>query len=189
MKILSRTVLLAAAVAALFCQTATVEAGWFKDLTGVSTPEPIRRIAPNGLSFRPKESGGYKLPMESKPYIDSDGNAWSGTRHSGENPANWGPAREVVINGSRYWVHGNTKRYIGPAQQYQQQNYLRQQQIAQQRQMQHQQRLQQQRQQLFQQQMMMQRQINQRQHNFMRQSLNNFNNAMMRAQRRPGYRY
>ena len=30
--------------------------GWFSDATGVSTPEPIRKIAPNGLSYTPKES-------------------------------------------------------------------------------------------------------------------------------------
>lgn len=30
--------------------------GWFEDSTGIRTPEPIRRIAPNGISYTPNES-------------------------------------------------------------------------------------------------------------------------------------
>ena len=77
--------------------------GWFKDLTGVSTPEPIRKIAPNGISMRmPEQTSG--ISVHSPPYIDANGIVWSGTSRSDQSRSRVGQATKRWIGNKQYWV-------------------------------------------------------------------------------------
>lgn len=37
----------------------SANAGWFQNATGVRTPDPIRKIAPNGLSYTPVHNASF----------------------------------------------------------------------------------------------------------------------------------
>lgn len=132
-----------------------------------------------------KEAESY-FQVESKPFIDANGNVYSGTRHSGQTPAYLGKAQKRQINGSVYWVWKSLRRRIGSAPQYQQQqNVARQREIERQRQIQTQQQQQRWRQQqMFQQNLIRQQQLNQQYYNTMQQSINNINNAFQQLQYR-----
>lgn len=118
MKTLSRTALFALTLVISLSLATTAQAGrgWLENISGghLSTPEPIRKIAHNGISMRRKETRSY-LPAESKPYIDAKGNVWSGTAHSGQKPSYKGHAEPTPIGDNLYWTTNYSDPYGKPA--------------------------------------------------------------------------
>src|SRR5690606_8618303 len=47
--------------------------GWFSDATGFQTPDPIRKIAPNGISIGRREPSGSSIAVMTPPSIDRHG--------------------------------------------------------------------------------------------------------------------
>ena len=71
-------------IAAFGCNTASAQ-GWFKKATGVKTPDPIRKIAPDGLSNRRGPESGSKLAVEPdvRTYNGNPGKGRNGSGTSG----------------------------------------------------------------------------------------------------------
>ncbi|MEQ8787450.1 MAG: hypothetical protein RIC55_14195 [Pirellulaceae bacterium] len=100
-----------AAVALLFAAFhGTTNAGWFEDATGVSTPEPIRKIAPNGIRFpRGGQSTSRFGTMSHSYFIADDGSIYSRTHYDGGSSSNWSKTSDRAAlkynsQGHAYWV-------------------------------------------------------------------------------------
>ena len=75
--------------------------GWFQKATGLKTPDPIRKIAPNGISISPKASQNHStLSVISPPYIDVNGNVYAGS-------GNANPSRRLVGRANVYYRQAN----------------------------------------------------------------------------------
>ncbi len=101
-----RAAFVLAAIAGGAIASPQANAGWFKDLTGVETPKPIRQIAPNGLSARGKPAPTSSFPAMSDPYIDSRGNVYG--RSTNTNQTVVGKAK-LIRNGrgEAIWISGS----------------------------------------------------------------------------------
>lgn len=98
----------------LSCQPASAQ-GWLQKSTGIRTPEPIRKIAPNGISKRRVEESTSHLQVYTPGHIDSNGNVWSGTSNSGGTNVIVGKATIVPTpSGQAYWTYGNYPRVRAP---------------------------------------------------------------------------
>jgi hypothetical protein len=82
--------------------------GWLQKATGVKTPDPIRKIAPNGLSIGKGQESTSGTMEYIPPRIDSNGDVWSGTGNSNHSQTKIGKARPVLdSNGRAYWRYEN----------------------------------------------------------------------------------
>ncbi len=117
MKRLLSTTLIALVSMTALAQSA--QAGWFEKATGIRTPEPIRKIAPNGISYTPPKQAESYFYVHTDPYITADGKAYGGTSNSGQKPAYLGRASKIQSGNMLYWVYRqngyNLSRKIGPA--------------------------------------------------------------------------
>jgi hypothetical protein len=97
------------------CQPASAE-GLFQRTTGIRTPEPIRKIAPNGLKVFKGEQSTSSLMVVSPPRIDSSGRVWSGTGNTGQSAQVVGTASiKRNTKGEAYWT-SNYRDIYGTAQ-------------------------------------------------------------------------
>jgi len=76
--------------------------GWFQSATGVRTPEPIRKIAPKGISVGGRKDSGSGLAVYTPGYIRSDG-VVVGARSNTAQPVRTWRARITHRNGYAYW--------------------------------------------------------------------------------------
>jgi len=85
--------------------------GWFQEQTGVSTPRPIQALDPSHARPRP-DQGGYTdmWANESQggtpqpPFIDGNGNVWSGSAVRGQNGQILARAQLTFnAHGHAYW--------------------------------------------------------------------------------------
>ena len=103
----------AAALAFTYCETSHAD-GWLKRASGgrISTPKPIRNIAPKGLSFTPRENSPSYIQVVTPPSIDANGNVYSGSGSGGSRGRYVGKAT-IVRNsrGQAYWRSSYSNRY------------------------------------------------------------------------------
>ena len=79
--------------------------GWFSDATGISTPDPIRKIAPNGLSTGHGGETHSNLMVVTPPWIDTHGNIYGGSGNTGGSNGRVGRAKlQFTSSGKAYWV-------------------------------------------------------------------------------------
>ena len=107
-KLTTKISMVALALALGLAATENAQAGWLEKATGgkVSTPEPIRKIAPNGIRLGriPQESPSY-IAVITPAFIDNQGRIWSGSSRGGSRGHVMRQAK-IQHNGAgqAYWV-------------------------------------------------------------------------------------
>jgi hypothetical protein len=90
--------------------------GWFSDATGFETPDPIRKIAPNGISIGGRQPNGSSISVMTPPSIDRHGNIRRGSSSGGDGGDIVGKAQlQYSSSGAAYWV-SNYSNYNGRVQ-------------------------------------------------------------------------
>lgn len=101
-------------IAAFGCESAAAQ-GWLQKSTGIKTPDPIRKIAPKGLSIGKGQESTSGLTVLTPASIDSKGNVWSG---SGRSDNSQSIVAKAVIkhdsSGRAYWTATGSYSHLQP---------------------------------------------------------------------------